>query len=153
LTRSFAGWSPHGAHGRRPFWRLRPQGGAAHGGLADDLGYDSIWIGGLGVRAVQFLTEIALHQAHQAHHGIANVFSRSAGLLAMSVATLDEISKAAPSGARYEREAGDRGTGMPYREALTRMKETVGIYGALWRGDASSPEPAPCSTRAISSSR
>ena len=62
--------------------------------LADDLGYDSIWIPeAWAYEQFQLLTEIALHTKRlKLATGIANVFSRSAGLLAMSVATLDEIS-------------------------------------------------------------
>ena len=63
--------------------------------LADDLGYDSIWIPeAWAYEQFQLLTEIALATKRlRLATGIANVFSRSAGLLAMSAATLDEISE------------------------------------------------------------
>src|SRR6476620_11878763 len=62
---------------------------------AEDLGYDSIWIPeAWAYEQFQLLTEIALATKRlKLATGIANVFSRSAGLLAMSAATLDEISE------------------------------------------------------------
>src|SRR5215510_15259862 len=63
--------------------------------LAEELGYDSIWIPeAWAYEQFQLLTEIAVHTKRlKLATGIANVFSRSASLLAMSVATLDEISE------------------------------------------------------------
>jgi F420-dependent oxidoreductase-like protein len=112
--------------------------------LADDLGYDSIWIPeAWAYEQFQLLTEIALHTKRlKLATGIANVFSRSAGLLAMSVATLDEISEG-----RAILGLGTSGKlvvenfhGVPYRKPLTRLKETVGICRALWRGERLHPE-------------
>src|SRR5262249_34175983 len=66
----------------------------------------------------------------------------SAALLAMSVATLDEISEG-----RAILGLGTSGKlvvenfhGVPYRKPLTRLKETVGICRALWRGERLQPE-------------
>ena len=61
--------------------------------LAEDLGYDSIWIPeAWAYEQFQLLTEIACRTKRiKLATGIPNVFSRSAGLLAMSIATLDEI--------------------------------------------------------------
>ena len=74
--------------------------------------------------------------------GIANVFSRSAGLLAMSAATLDEISEG-----RAILGLGTSGKvvvenfhGVPYEKPLTRLQETIGICRALWRGERLQPE-------------
>jgi alkanesulfonate monooxygenase SsuD/methylene tetrahydromethanopterin reductase-like flavin-dependent oxidoreductase (luciferase family) len=73
--------------------------------------------------------------------GIANVFSRSAGVLAMSAATLDEISEG-----RVILGLGTSGKvvvenfhGVPYEKPLTRLRETVGILRALWRGERFAP--------------
>jgi alkanesulfonate monooxygenase SsuD/methylene tetrahydromethanopterin reductase-like flavin-dependent oxidoreductase (luciferase family) len=62
--------------------------------LADDLGYDSFWLPeAWGYEIFTLLTEVALHTKRiKLGTGIVNVFSRSPGLLAMSAATLDEIS-------------------------------------------------------------
>ena len=112
--------------------------------LADELGYHSIWIPeAWSYEQFQLLTEIALATKRlRLATGIANVFSRSAGLLAMSAATLDEI-----SGGRAILGLGTSGKnvvenfhGVPYEKPLTRLKETIGICKALWRGDRLSPE-------------
>jgi F420-dependent oxidoreductase-like protein len=112
--------------------------------LADELGYHSIWIPeAWSYEQFQLLTEIALATKNlRLATGIANVFSRSAGLLAMSAATLDEI-----SGGRAILGLGTSGKnvvenfhGVPYRKPLTRLTETIGIAQALWRGDRLAPE-------------
>ena len=112
--------------------------------LAEDLGYDSIWIPeAWAYEQFQLLTEIALHTKRiKLATGIANVFSRSAGLLAMSAATLDEISEG-----RAILGLGTSGKlvvenfhGVPYQKPLTRLKETIGICKALWRGERLTPE-------------
>lgn len=63
--------------------------------LADRLGYDSFWLPEVwGYESFQLLTEIAIHTKRiKLGTGIINVFSRSPALIAMSVATLDEISE------------------------------------------------------------
>lgn len=63
--------------------------------LADDLGYDSFWVPeAWGYESFAVLTEMALSTKRiKLGTGIVNVFSRSPGLLAMSAATLDEISE------------------------------------------------------------
>ena len=133
------------ARDRRLLEELRPQGGAAHRPqLAEELGYDSIWIPeAWAYEQFQLLTEIALATKRiKVATGIANVFSRSAGLLAMSAATLDEISEG-----RAILGLGTSGKlvvenfhGVPYEKPLTRLRETIGICRALWRGDRLSPE-------------
>jgi alkanesulfonate monooxygenase SsuD/methylene tetrahydromethanopterin reductase-like flavin-dependent oxidoreductase (luciferase family) len=63
--------------------------------LADELGYDSFWIPeAWGYEVFSLLTEIAVHTKRiKLGTGIVNCFSRSPGLLAMSAATVDEISE------------------------------------------------------------
>ena len=111
--------------------------------LAEDLGYDSIWIPeAWGYEQFQLLTEIALATTRlRLATGITNVFSRTAGLLAMSAATLDEISEG-----RFILGLGTSGRvvienfhGVPYRKPLTRLRETIGIVRALWRGERLDP--------------
>jgi alkanesulfonate monooxygenase SsuD/methylene tetrahydromethanopterin reductase-like flavin-dependent oxidoreductase (luciferase family) len=111
--------------------------------LADELGYHSIWIPeAWSYEQFQLLTEVALATKNlKLATGIANVFSRSAGLLAMSAATLDEISEG-----RVILGLGTSGKnvvenfhGMSYAKPLTRLKETIGICQALWRGERLEP--------------
>ena len=111
--------------------------------LAEDLGYDSIWVPeAWAYEQFQLLTEIALAtRTLQLATGIANVFSRSPGLLAMSAATLDEISEG-----RAILGLGTSGKivvenfhGVPYRKPLTRLSETIAICRALWRGERLEP--------------
>lgn len=111
---------------------------------AEDLGFHSIWIPeAWGYEQFQLLVEIALATRRlKLATGIANVFSRSPGLLAMSAATLDEISNG-----RAILGLGTSGKlvvenfhGVPYVKPLTRLRETVNILRALWRGERLSPE-------------
>jgi F420-dependent oxidoreductase-like protein len=112
--------------------------------LADELGYHSIWIPeAWSYEQFQLLTEIALATKNlRLATGIANVFSRSAGLLAMSAATLDEISegRAILGLGTSGKNVVENFHGVPYEKPLTRLKETIGICQALWRGDRLSPE-------------
>jgi F420-dependent oxidoreductase-like protein len=128
-----------------PFWKNYDRKAVLRAAcLAEDLGYDSIWIPeAWAYEQFQLLTEIALStQRLGLATGIANVFSRSPGLLAMSTATLDEISEG-----RAILGLGTSGKvvvenfhGMQYTKPLTRLRETVGILRALWRGERLSPE-------------
>jgi F420-dependent oxidoreductase-like protein len=128
-----------------PFWKNYDRKGVLRGAqVADDLGYHSIWIPeAWAYEQFQLLTEVALATKRlKLATGIANVFSRSPGLLAMSAATLDEI-----SGGRVILGLGTSGKlvvenfhGVPYEKPLTRLRETVNILRALWRGDRLSPE-------------
>jgi len=112
--------------------------------LADDLGYHSIWIPeAWSYEQFQLLTEVALATKQlKLATGIANVFSRSAGLLAMSAATLDEVSegRAILGLGTSGKNVVENFHGVPYDKPLTRLKETIGIAQALWRGDRLTPE-------------
>jgi F420-dependent oxidoreductase-like protein len=128
-----------------PFWKSYDRKAVLRlAQLAEDLGYDSIWIPeAWAYEQFQLLTEIALSTERLGlATGIANVFSRSPGLLAMSAATLDEI-----SGGRAILGLGTSGAtvvenfhGVHYEKPLTRLRETIGIARALWRGDRLTPE-------------
>jgi F420-dependent oxidoreductase-like protein len=128
-----------------PFWRDYDRKSVVRmARLADELGYDSIWIPeAWAYEQFQLLTEIALAtQRIGLATGIANVFSRTPGLLAMSAATLDEI-----SGGRAILGLGTSGQvvvenfhGVKYEKPLTRLTETISICRALWRGQRLSPE-------------
>lgn len=128
-----------------PFWRGYDRKAVLRTArLAEDLGYDSVWVPeAWGYEQFQLLTEIALAtRTIKLATGIANVFSRSAGLLAMCAATLDEI-----SGGRAILGLGTSGKavvenfhGVTYAKPLTRLRETIGIARALWRGERLEPE-------------
>jgi F420-dependent oxidoreductase-like protein len=128
-----------------PFWKSYDRRNVLRfAALAEDVGYDSIWVPeAWAYEQFQLLTEIALATRRlKLATGIANVFSRSAGLLAMSAATLDEISEG-----RAILGLGTSGKivvenfhGVRYEKPLTRLKETVGILRALWRGERLAPE-------------
>jgi F420-dependent oxidoreductase-like protein len=134
-----------GTTGIVPFWKQYDRKAVLRfAELAEDLGYDSIWIPeAWAYEQFQLLTEIALATRRlKLATGITNVFSRSPGLLAMSAATLDEISEG-----RVILGLGTSGKivvenfhGVPYERPLTRMRETIGILRALWRGERLAPE-------------
>jgi F420-dependent oxidoreductase-like protein len=112
--------------------------------LADDLGYDSIWIPeAWAYEQFQLLTEIATRTRRiKLATGIANVFSRSMGLLAMSVATLDEISegRAILGLGTSGKNVVENFHGVPYRKPLTRLRETIQICRHLWAGRRLEPD-------------
>src|SRR6185436_333866 len=90
----------------------------------------------------QLLTEVALATRRlRLATGIANVFSRSPGLLAMSVATLDEISegRAILGLGTSGRIVVENFHGVAYEKPLTRLRDTIKICRALWRGKRLEP--------------
>jgi F420-dependent oxidoreductase-like protein len=128
-----------------PFWKQYDRRAVVRfARLAEDLGYDSIWIPeGWAYEQFQLLAEIALATSRlRLATGITNVFSRSPGLLAMSAATLDEISdgRAILGLGTSGKMVVENFHGLPYQRPLTRLRETIGILRALWRGDRLSPE-------------
>src|SRR5512139_3049618 len=75
-----------------PFWKNYDRKAVIrYAQVAEELGYDSIWVPeAWAYEQFQLLAEIAVHTKRLGlATGIANVFSRSPGLLAMSAATLD----------------------------------------------------------------
>ena len=112
--------------------------------LAEDLGYHSVWVPeAWSYEQFQLLTEIAVHTKRIGlATGIANIFSRSAGLLAMSAATLDEISegRAILGLGTSGKNVVENFHGVPYKKPLTRMRETIGVMRTLWKGERLTPE-------------
>ncbi len=108
--------------------------------VADACGYDSFWMPEAWEReAFTILTELAVH-TERIHlcTGIINIFSRSPALIAMSAATLDEI-----SGGRFRLGLGTSGArviedfhGIAYTKPLTRLRETIQIVRVLLSGEA-----------------
>ncbi|MEO8601370.1 MAG: LLM class flavin-dependent oxidoreductase [bacterium] len=127
------------------FWKNYDRQAVIHSAqLAEELGYDSIWIPeAWAYEQFQLLTEIALRTKRlRLATGIANVYSRSPGLLAMSAATLDEISEG-----RAIIGLGTSGKlvienfhGVPYSKPLTRLRDTIRILRALWAGQRLTPD-------------
>jgi F420-dependent oxidoreductase-like protein len=127
-----------------PFWKSYDRATVLRiARLAEDLGYESIWIPeAWAYEQFQLLAEVALStKTLKLATGIANVFSRSPGLLAMSAATLDEI-----SGGRAILGLGTSGKtvvenfhGVPYEKPLTRLRDTIAICRTLWRGGRLEP--------------
>ncbi len=106
---------------------------------ADACGYDSFWMPEAWEHdAFTILTELAA-RTERIHlgTGIINVFSRSPALIAMSAATLDEI-----SGGRFRLGLGTSGArviedfhGARFDKPLTRLKETTQIIRLLLKGE------------------
>ncbi len=106
--------------------------------LADELGYHSFWVPeAWGYEAFQLLAEIAVHTRRiQLGTGIVNVFSRSPGLIAMSAATLDEISEGRlilGLGTSAPRVI-EGFHGRPYRKPLTQLKDVIRVVRTLLAG-------------------
>lgn len=106
--------------------------------LADELGYDSFWIPeAWGYESSTILTEMALATKRiKLGTGILNVYSRSPGLLAMTAATLDEI-----SGGRFILGIGSSGKKViegfharKFDKPLTQTRDVVRIVKTLLAG-------------------
>src|SRR5580658_4721960 len=106
--------------------------------LADDLGYDSFWVPeAWGYESFSLLTEMAVATKRiKLGTGIINVFSRSPGLIAMSAATLDEISEG-----RFILGLGTSGPrviegfhGRPYDKPLTQVRDVIRTVRTLLSG-------------------
>jgi F420-dependent oxidoreductase-like protein len=106
--------------------------------LADELGYDSFWVPeAWGYESFTLLTEMAIATKRiKLGTGIINVFSRSPGLIAMSAATLDEI-----SGGRFILGIGTSGArviegfhGRPFDKPLTQTRDVIRAVRTLLSG-------------------
>lgn len=106
--------------------------------LADELGYDSFWLPeAWGYEIFGLLTEMAVHTSRiKLGTGIVNVFSRSPGLMAMSAATVDEISEGrlilglGTSGKRVI----EGFHGRPFDKPLTQLHDVIRVVRALLAG-------------------
>lgn len=107
--------------------------------IADELGYDAIWLGETwGYELFTSLADLTRVTSRiKLGAGIANVFSRSPGVLATTAATLDER-----SGGRFLLGLGSSGPqviehwhGMPYDKPLRRVREYVEIINMILRRD------------------
>ena len=106
--------------------------------LADELGYDSFWVPeGWGYEIVSLLSEMAVHTKRiKLGTGILNVFSRSPGVIAMSAATLDEISEGrlilglGTSGARVI----EGFHGREFKRPLTQLRDVIRVVRTLLAG-------------------
>jgi F420-dependent oxidoreductase-like protein len=106
--------------------------------LADELGYDSFWVPeAWGYETFPLLAEMAVATKRiKLGTGIVNVFSRSPGLIAMSAATLDEISEG-----RFILGIGTSGKrviegfhGRPFYKPLTQTRDVIRVVRTLLAG-------------------
>jgi alkanesulfonate monooxygenase SsuD/methylene tetrahydromethanopterin reductase-like flavin-dependent oxidoreductase (luciferase family) len=106
--------------------------------LADECGYDSFWLPeAWGYEIFTLLTELACNTKRiKLGTGIVNVFSRSHGLLAMSAATVDEISEGrlimgiGTSGKRVIEGFHAR----EFKKPLTHVRDVIRVSRALLDG-------------------
>ena len=105
--------------------------------LADELGYDSVWLGETwGYDIVSSLGDLVRATSRiKVGAGIMNVFSRSPGVIASTAATLDER-----SGGRFVLGLGSSGPqviehwhGATYDKPLRRLREYVDIVNMVMR--------------------
>ena len=106
--------------------------------LADELGYDSFWLPeAWGYDVVPLLTEMAIHTKNiKLGTGILNVWSRTPSMIAMTAATLDEISEGrlilgiGSSGARVI----EGFHGRKFEKPLTQVRDTIRVVRTLLEG-------------------
>jgi alkanesulfonate monooxygenase SsuD/methylene tetrahydromethanopterin reductase-like flavin-dependent oxidoreductase (luciferase family) len=110
--------------------------------LADELGYHSFWLPeAWGYEVFTLLTDMAVHTKRiQLGTGIINVFSRTPGLIAMSAATVDEISEG-----RLILGIGTSGKnvvegfhGRPFDKPLSQVKDVIKVTRTLLAGQKQS---------------
>ncbi len=107
--------------------------------IADELGYDSIWLGeSWGYELFTSMADLVRATKRiKIGAGIANIYSRTPGLLAMTAATLDERSGGriilglGPSGANVI----EHFHGVKFEKPVARTREYVEIIRMLLRGE------------------
>ncbi|MEM9487674.1 MAG: LLM class flavin-dependent oxidoreductase [Myxococcota bacterium] len=107
--------------------------------LADELGYDSFWLPeAWGYEIFTLLTEMAkVTKRIKLATGIVNVFSRTPGLLAMTAATVDDISEGrlilgiGTSGKRVIEGFHAR----EFRKPLTQLRDVIRVVRTLLAGE------------------
>ena len=108
-------------------------------GMLEDAGYESVFVPEIwGRDAFTFLTQLADNTSKiKLGTGIVNIFSRSPATLAMTAASLAEISNG-----RFILGLGLSGPivieqlhGIPYKKPLTRTREVVSIIRSLLKGE------------------
>src|SRR4051812_48781940 len=106
--------------------------------LADELGYDSFWLPeAWGYEIFALLAEMAVATKRiKLGTAIVNVFSRSPGLIAMSAATVDDISEG-----RFMLGIGTSGKnviegfhGRPFEKPLTQVRDVIRVTRTLLAG-------------------
>ncbi|SDR30063.1 LLM class flavin-dependent oxidoreductase [Natronobacterium texcoconense] len=106
---------------------------------AEELGYDSVWMGELwGTSSVVKLTEIATRtDTVELGTAIVNVFSRSPAVLAMTAATLDDVSdgRAALGLGTSTPTAIENVHGIDFERPIRRSHETIEVVGRILTGD------------------
>lgn len=106
--------------------------------LADELGYDSFWVPeAWGYEIFSLLTEIAVATKRiKLGTGIINTFSRTPALIAMTAATVDEISEGrlilgiGPSGKNVI----EGFHGRPFDKPLTQVRDVIRVVRTLLAG-------------------
>ena len=107
--------------------------------IADELGYDSIWLGeSWGYELFTSMADLARETKRiKIGAGIANIYSRTPALIASTVATLDERSGGrillglGPSGANVI----EHWHGVPFQKPVQRTREYVEIIRMILRGE------------------
>src|SRR3989449_2932682 len=107
--------------------------------LADELGYDSIWLGeSWGYELFTSMGDVVrITKRIKIGAGIANIYSRTPALIASTVATLDERSGGriilglGPSGANVI----EHWHGVPFQKPVRRTREYVEIIRMILRGE------------------
>src|SRR5438874_3249217 len=107
--------------------------------LADELGYDSIWLGeSWGYELFTSMADLVRATSRiKIGAGIANIYSRTPALIASTVATLDERSGGrillglGPSGANVI----EHWHGVPFQKPVQRTREYVEIIRMILRGE------------------
>ena len=107
--------------------------------IADELGYDSIWLGeSWGYELFTSMADLVrVTKRIKIGAGIANIFSRSPALIASTAATLDERSGGrivlglGPSGANVI----EHWHGVPFQKPVRRTREYVEIIRMILRGE------------------